>query len=135
MESRGGVYKEGTKDLAENKTSHARGPFQIKPETFEGIKERNKVDLDYNDAYDNLDACIYLLKYIHERRSKEVASGKTLPTGEDFDNALAWSYHDGAYAKKVGSAGKKYVKNFASLNILRDYPEVVDYLFNQTLLQ
>ncbi len=136
IESEGRIYDpENPNKIITSYNGTAFGPFQITPDTattlsaYYGLNEKHQ-KLDIMNPYDNLDACIYNLRFIREKRENDIANGIELPTGENMGEALAWSYHDGPNALHISYYGKDYIDKYNQLSILDEYPEVVEDLTN-----
>lgn len=133
IESRGRIYDTDNPDKILESKSGALGPFQITERTAEFVNEYYKLEgtedeLDVNNPYDNLDICILNLRFLKYQKGKELEEGKPLPTGSSLDLAVAWAYHDGAWADKITDNGKEYIKEYDTLSIIDDYPEVIAYI-------
>ncbi len=131
IETHGNIYKNGK--IIVSYTGKAFGPFQLTPSTISDINDSQgftgtENELDLMDPYDNLDACIYQLKFLVDKNTKEIEDGKKLPCGSDVKKGMAWRYHDGAYASKYSEYGKKYVDNFERLSEVEKYPELIEYM-------
>lgn len=140
LESRGRIYQEDNPTkIIESKTGEAFGPFQVTPETADYVNyyyglEGTDEALDVMNPYDNLDACILYLRFLQYERSEDIKDGRLLPTGEDIGCAIAWGYHDGAWADELTDEGSAYVKEYQDLCYIDEYPQVIDYLLEQTPL-
>lgn len=134
IESRGRIYEDDNPNKILKSVADAYGPFQITKDTQDYLNFYFGLDgdekLDIMDPYDNIDACIYNLRFLNEKRTNDLKKGIELPTGDNIKNAIAWSYHDGAWADDMSYYGEQYVENFEILSQLDDYPEVVEYIIN-----
>lgn len=140
IESKGRIYSEDdpTK-IIESHTGEAFGPFQITQGAADFINSYyglmgTENELDLMDPYDNLDICILYLRYMQYERGKDIQEGVALPTGDNVDLAVAWGYHDGAWAEKITKQGQNYLDQYQSLSHIDEYPEVIDYFFDQDTL-
>lgn len=140
IESKGRIYSEDdpTK-IIESHTGEAFGPFQITPGAADFVNSYyglagTEDELDYMDPYDNLDICILYLRYMQYERGKDIEEGVQLPTGNNVDLAVAWGYHDGAWAEKITTRGQNYINEYKSLSHIDEYPDVIDYFFDQDTL-
>lgn len=133
LESRGRIYDPNDSSKILKSDSGAIGAFQITPRTAEfvntyyALKGTDK-ELDVKNPYDNLDICILNLRFLKYQKGTELEEGKKLPTGDNLDLAVAWAYHDGAWAEGLSERGANYVDNFDTLSIIDDYPELVAYI-------
>ncbi len=136
IESKGRIYdKDNPDEILQSYTGEAFGPFQLTPDTVDLLNRYyglNGTDneLDIMNPYDNLDACIYNLKFLYDKRREDIESGEKLPTGDNIYDAIAWSYHDGAWASSITDHGQNYIEQFRNLSILDEYPDLIDYLAN-----
>jgi len=134
IESKGRIYdKDNPDEILQSYTGEAFGPFQLTPDTVDLLNRYyglNGTDneLDIMNPYDNLDACIYNLKFLYDKRREDIESGEKLPTGDNIYDAIAWSYHDGAWASSITDHGQNYIDQFRDLSIIDDYPDLIAYL-------
>lgn len=134
IESKGRVFDPKDPDkLLPSFTGEAFGPFQLTPATVDYLNEYfnlegTEKELDINDPYDNLDACIYNIRFLKEKREKDIKNGLKLPTGDDLMRAVIWSYHDGAWATNVSTYGKDYIRQYDELSCIDEYSAVVAYV-------
>lgn len=135
IESTGRIYESDGSGNILKSNSDAYGAFQITKDTQDYLNyyynlEGTPDELDIMDPYDNLDGCIYNLRFLNAQRSKDLENGVSLPTGDNLKSAVAWGYHDGAWAQYITDFGADYIEKFETLSILDEYPEVVDYIIN-----
>ena len=135
IESTGRMYSDVENKTILKSSAGARGAFQITKDTQDFVNdyynfEGTDKELNYEDPYDNLDICIYNLRFIADKRGKELASGKELPTGDNLNRAIMWSYHDGPWAQVITNRGEQYLKKSDSLNVIDEFPQVVDFILN-----
>ena len=128
IESNGRIYDDSGEILKSG--ADAYGAFQVTKDTQDYLNNYFKVNLDVENPYDNLDACIYNLRFLHEKRSKDMEEGKQLPTGDNLKKAIAWSYHDGAWATKISYYGQDYINKYTELSLIDQYPQVIEYIIN-----
>lgn len=128
IESTGRIYDKNGDIL--KSSAGAYGAFQVTKDTQDFLNNYYGINLDVEDPYDNLEACIYNLRFIHTKRSNDLAEGKKLPTGDDLKTAIAWSYHDGPWATKISYYGQDYIRKFSELSQIDDFPQVVGYILN-----
>lgn len=128
IESNGNIYDENGSILTSK--SGALGAFQVTKDTEDFINNYFKTDLDVKNPYDNLDACIYNLRFIHAKRSDDIKTGTELPTGNNLKHAIMWSYHDGAWAEKITNYGQDYLEKYDKLSQIDKFPQVVDLILN-----
>lgn len=132
IESRGRIYDDNGNYLV-SYTGEAYGPFQLTPSTVDyinyyyGFTGTDK-ELDIMDPYDNLDACIYNLKFLKEKKENDLTENGSLPTGNNIMEAVFWGYHDGAWASDITQNGEYYIAQYRDLSIIDNYPEVVSYI-------
>lgn len=134
IESKGRIYeKDNPDEILTSYTGQAFGPFQLTNDTVDylnnyyGLKGTED-ELDVMNPYDNLDACIYNLKFLFDKRQNDVLNGVSLPTGNNISEAVAWSYHDGAWASDISYYGQDYLEQYRTLSVIDEFPEVVEYL-------
>lgn len=133
IESNGRIYDDDGELL--KSVSGAYGAFQITKDTADYLNyyfglEGSENELDVKNPYKNLDACIYNLRFLHDKRSSDMENGEYLPTGDNIKTAVAWSYHDGAWATKITNYGQDYIEKYEKLSQLDEYPQVVDFILN-----
>ena len=126
IESRGKVYDDDGNILESE--CHAFGPFQITGITEEGTNERFETDFDKKNPYDNIALHVLILRHLYEYRTKQIAEGESLPTGDNIKHAIIWGYHDGAYADYISSHCEDYIETFDRLSKLDEYPELYDLM-------
>jgi hypothetical protein len=134
LESRGRIYEDTNQTKILTSNCNAYGAFQLTKNTVSYINDYfgltgTSKELNVLDPYDNLDACIYNLRFLKEKREIDLINGKNLPTGDSLKNAVIWSYHDGAWATSFSTNGKNYLSQYSKFSVLDDYPEVVEYIF------
>lgn len=128
IESTGRIYDKNGNILKSD--AGAYGAFQVTKDTQDFLNNYYDLNLDVENPYDNLEACIYNLRFIHDKRSNDLAKGEKLPTGDNLKNAIAWSYHDGPWATRISYYGQDYINKFSTLSQIDDYPQVVEYIIN-----
>ena len=128
IESNGRIYGKDGKILVSS--AKAYGPFQITQKTADYLKDYYEVDFDIKNPYGNIEGCIYNLKFLHDKRSRDLREGEKLPTGDNLKHAIVWSYHDGAWADNVSAYGKDYIAKFRVLSQIDRFPELIDYILN-----
>ncbi|HIS88348.1 TPA: hypothetical protein IAA87_02820 [Candidatus Avigastranaerophilus faecigallinarum] len=134
IESNGKIYNEENSGILTSSFG-AYGAFQLTKDTQEFLNsyfnlENTEQELDVKNPYDNLDACIYLLRFLYEKRSNDIENGKVLPTGDNIKTAVAWSYHDGAWASEISKYGQDYIEKYEKLSLLDEYPQVIEFILN-----
>lgn len=134
IESRGKVYDENG-DILSSYTSQAYGPFQLTPDTVDYLNNYygltgTENELDVMNPYDNLDACIYDLKFLKDKKENDLIEQGVLPTGTDIMRAVFWGYHDGAWAKEITQQGEDYLQAYDELSIIDNHDDVVQFLIN-----
>jgi len=128
IESNGNIYDKDGSILTSK--SGAFGAFQVTKDTEDFINNYFKTDLDVKNPYDNLDACIYNLRFIQAKRSEDIETGIELPTGNNLKHAIMWSYHDGAWAERITNYGQDYLVKYDKLSQIDKFPQVVDLILN-----
>lgn len=128
IESTGRIYDKNGNILKSD--AGAYGAFQVTKDTQDFLNNYYGLNLNVENPYDNLEACIYNLKFIYNKRSNDMEEGKQLPTGDDLKKAIAWSYHDGPWATKITNYGRDYIRKFETLSQLDEYPQVIEYIIN-----
>lgn len=135
IESNGKIYDDENPNEILKSSSDAYGAFQITKDTQDYLNfyfglEGTDNELDVENPYDNLDACIYNLRFLHNKRSNDIEEGKELPTGNNLKVAVAWSYHDGAWANNISLYGQDYIEKYNQLSKIDEYPQVIEYILN-----
>ena len=135
IESNGRIYDLNNPNQILKSSSGAYGAFQITEDTQDYLNyyfglEGTPNELDIKNPYDNLDACIYNLRFLQDKRNEDLQNGMDLPTGNDIKTAVAWSYHDGAWATKITNYGQDYIEKYENLCKIDEYPQVVDFILN-----
>ena len=128
IESTGRIYDKNGDILKSD--AGAYGAFQVTKDTQDFLNNYYGITLDVEDPYDNLEACIYNLRFIHGKRSNDLENGQNLPTGDSLKTAIAWSYHDGPWATKITDYGQDYINKFSTLSQIDEFPQVIDYIIN-----
>ncbi len=117
MESDGRVYDPNNPNqLLRSYKGTALGPCQLKESAVDFVNRTYNKNLDINNPYDNIDACILYLRYIAEKN--DTINGKV----------MAGYYHDGPWANSFSDAGKSYMNQFAGLSYIDAYPELYYYM-------
>ncbi len=134
IESNGRIYGDDNEIL--QSYSGAYGAFQITEDTEDYLNyyfglEGTEDELNIENPYDNLDACIYTLRFLNDKRSEDIKQGVELPTGNNLKSAIAWSYHDGAWANEITDYGQDYIEKFEKLSRLDEFPQVIDYILSE----
>ena len=139
IESNGRVYDENGNILT-SYTGAAFGPFQLTPDTVDylnkyyGLYGTNE-ELNVFDPYDNLDACIYNLMFLKEKKEKDYEKDGSFPSGiNNLMEAVLWCYHDGAWASSVSTYGYDYINKYRDLSKIDNYPDVVEYITDNDIL-
>ncbi len=132
IESSGRIYDNNGEYLV-SYTGEAYGPFQLTPDTIDYLNyyygfTGTENELDIMNPYDNLDACIYNLKFLKEKKENDLKENGILPTGNDIMEAVFWGYHDGAWASSITDKGEYYLEQYRNLSIIDEYPEVISYI-------
>ena len=131
IESNGRIYDDDGELL--KSISGAYGAFQITEDTQNYLNyyfglEGTPDELDIKNPYDNLDACIYNLRFLQDKRNDDLQNGMDLPTGNDIKTAVAWSYHDGAWADEITDYGQDYIQKYENLSRLDKYPQIINFI-------
>lgn len=135
IESKGFIYDEDDPTKLLESDCGALGAFQLTDDAQDFLNRyfdlsETKDELDIRNPYDNLDACIYNLRFINSKRESDVEEGVKFPDNISLDEAVAWSYHDGPWAEDFSYYGELYVDSYRELSKLDDYPEVIDFILD-----
>ena len=133
IESNGRIYDDNG-NIITSYTGEAFGPFQLTPSTVDYLNyyyglEGTDAELDIMNPYDNLDACIYNIKFLKEKKLNDFSENGVFPSEvNNLMEAVFWCYHDGAWANKVTQQGADYIEKYRNLSVIDDYQEIVDYI-------
>ncbi len=131
IESGGHIYDEDGGLL--KSSSQATGPFQIRPIGEKDLNNRFNLNLDINNPYDNIDAAIIYLRFLHDQKQQQLSEGAILPTGDNLTHAILWGYNAGAWADGLSEQTINYLAEFDKLSIVDKYPEVAAYLYREEI--